>query len=112
VIATFLGGMVIALMYYPSSYSVPRRAEIAILPEAQRARIHDLMREMLLAIFAVVQVIMLSLIGIIIAAARATTIPLPAYLLLAFVVAPLLVTFVYLSRISRAVDDAKHEMGR
>lgn len=111
VIATFLGFLAIALLQYPSSFNVPGRADIAALPEKQRFPIHDLMREMLLAIFVVVQIIMLSVTGLIIAFVGAKTFPFPTYLILSFVVMPLVIVIVYLIRVSRALDRAKREAG-
>lgn len=111
IIATFLGFLAIVLLRYPSSFNVPGRADIAALPEKQRLPIHDLMREMLLAIFVVVQMIMLSVTGLIIAFVTAKTFTFPSYLILSFVVTPLAVVIVYLVRVSRALDRAKRETG-
>lgn len=111
VIATFLGFLAIVLLQYPSSFNVPGRADIAALPEKQRLPIHDLMREMLLAIFVVVQVICLSVTGLIIASVHAENFAFPTNLILSFVVAPLAVVIMYLVRVSRALDRAKREAG-
>lgn len=111
IVSTFLGVLGIALLHFPGTYNVPRRTEIAALPQAQRAHLHDLLREMLLAIFTVVQALMLAVIILIIAFATATSAPFPWLLLIGFVCAPLLVTIVYLVRIPRAVDDAKRVAG-
>lgn len=111
IVATFLGSLGIVLLHFPGTYNVPRRAEIAALPEKQRAHLHDLLREMLLAIFTVVQALMLAVIILIIAFATATSAPFPWLLLIGFLCAPLAVMIVYLVRIPRAVDAAKREAG-
>ena len=109
IIGTFLGALVIVLMRFPGAYNVPRKAEIAALPTTQRERIHDLMREMLLAIFTIVQVLVLALVATIFALASATTMKMPWVLIVAFMAAPLAVGIIYLVRISSAVDVAKRE---
>jgi uncharacterized membrane protein len=110
-IGTVLGMIVIVLMRFPGAYNVPRKAEIAALPATQRERMHDIMREMLLAIFTVVQILMLAMIATIFAIASSTPMKMPWVLIVAFLAVPMVVVIVYLVRISRAVDDAKREAG-
>lgn len=112
IIGTFLGILVIVLMRFPGAYNVPRKAEIAALPTTQRERIHDLMREMLLAIFTVVQMLMLAMLATTFAIASSTPMKMPWVLIVAFLAVPMAVVIVYLVRISRAVDDAKREVDR
>ncbi len=110
-VGTLLGVLTIVLLRFPRLFNVPRRAEIAALPEAQRETVYDLMREMMLAIFVVVQALLLTVIWLIVSFATASYAPFPWFLLVGFVIAPLAVTIVYLVRIARALDAAKREAG-
>lgn len=111
VAATVLGVFMMILLRYPRLFNVPRKREIAALPEPQRGIVYDLMREMMLAIAVIVQALMLTVIWLMVSFATATYAPFPWPLLVAFVVAPLGITIVYLVRISHALDDAKREVG-
>ncbi len=111
IIGTFLGVLVIALMKFPGAYNVPWKAEIAALPEPQRHRLHDLMREMLLGIFVAVQGMMLAMVALIFSLADERNVKMPWFIIIAFLVVPLAIMAAYLVRISRALDRAKCEAG-
>jgi uncharacterized membrane protein len=110
-VGTFLGVLVLGLLKIPGSYNMPRKAEIALLPLRQRERLHDLMREMLLALFCTVQALVLTMVALIFAFAGATTFKFPWILIVAFILLPMLVLLLYVWRVSRAVDRAKREVG-
>jgi uncharacterized membrane protein len=109
---TFMAILCIVLLKFPGAYNVPRKAEIAILPPAARARLHDLMREMMLAIFVCIAILMggLNLFTLLIATGAALKTPWALIVLL--VTAPLAVAILYLYRITRAADAAKTMAGR
>ena len=112
IVATVLGVFTMILLCYPRLFNVPRKQEIAALPEPQSVVVYVLMREMMLAIFVIVQALMLTVIWLIVSFATATHAPFPWPLLVSFMVAPLAVATVYLVRISRALDAAKREAGK
>lgn len=111
IIATFMAALAIVLLRFPQAFNVPRKAEIAALPPEPRARLHDLMREMILAIFVCVLLLMLAINAMVLRLATSSGgSPSFALIILAMVV-PLAVVLVYMVRITRAADEAKREAG-
>lgn len=106
-VGTILGAVALILLRFPQAFNHPRRREVAELPENLRPQVYAILKQMMLAIFICVDLVMLAVEYGILESARTGTMTQSIPLILVLAALPLLLMIYYLPRIGRTVDRLK-----
>lgn len=106
-VGTLIGAAALILLRFPQTFNHPRRREVAALPENLRPQVYAILKQMVLAIFVCVDLVMLVVEYGILQSAKTGVLTQSVPLILILAASPLLLMIFYLPRIGRAVERLK-----
>lgn len=107
ILATGLGALVLGLMFIPQHYQGVGNEEINTLPADRRLPVYTVLREMMLAIFVGVDLVLVAAVSLFVSSIPKESNPFPIVLIVGFVLVPILPLAYYLPKLSRAIAAAK-----
>ncbi len=103
-VATALGALFAALLKIPQAYNFPGKDQLALIPVERRQSIYDILREMMLAIAVCVDLIMVGVMAMVVAAACSATMAFSGFFIVVCFILPLVPLIYYLPKLNRAIS--------